>query len=1015
MFLRALPKTKAFQSFLLVFSLISGSITIPLTVQTQTNEFRLTNEGITPGYAFLGDSGYTTTGVGISQDGVVVDQAGTMYRSFRDRNNQDRFTVQRFTGLTWETLGTPGAINTGGGILKIDANNELLLLVREAVQPQLYKYNAVEDIFEKVGGFVTENMGFVSFVRDFELVVSPNNEYYVALATLGNSQGIKIAKYEAERWLVLGEFSGADEVEMVATGSDELLLLSRGDTLQTQRYRNQTWQTSGQGDLPASYRNLHLVAQPDGTLSLVASSLFGNAPIKKYEFSDSLNSWREAEELGWPEASIDNYDYLVTSAGTFLAVELDNNEGMAQYELTNGEWIPVYTAGFRDRYGLADAFVYDDKLGLGVRDRDTGVYSLVTLTSTLPVQKYTGQTDVVTLTSEGGTGNVTYEIIGGADFAEFEVVSQTGQLSFKSPLRYLDPRDENVDNVYEVEVRATDSTQLAAPSLFVQVEVLADPSLAVEGLGAPWNEVLPSPLSDDTAVLNYDFEVFEGEVYVFWQEDTRTGLIDNGTLRPQTADPDITSYLGKIIEGEIVEQVILTDQTNFFRYGTNVKLRAVNGELYVVGNKYAPAPVSSDGAPVLQESAGGFEFARYDFATRALVSLDTFFANPDPLYTRVPEGENLVIAYVEQGGSELITRQYDFGEQVWKERNRTTLAALGGLAYGGHYNLLQDVSSDVIVLRDPSVQDRLSVKRLENGSQVTPIGGAGFSEFAQDYNHIPDLARDSQNRLYATTRMPASEESRIQVYRFDPAVGTWENISSNGIRNTNRASSHLLIGSDDEVYLGVHSRTAIKDPRRVKTFRYLEDYGWQDIGSLDPNVYNNSLDVIYTLDDNDRLYFLLANDCESTCQLFAFARPSNNLSFLVEEQTTSRVGQIIDSSGNVAGFIPNIIGGQDQNLFRVGADNELEFISLPDYEQPLDTDQNNVYELILELAQPELGLVVDQAVAQITVQDIAEQETPLNPETEPPLPDQSDEANQDADGNGAGSNPLPTLIRTGGS
>lgn len=54
--------------------------------------------------------------------------------------------------------------------------------------------------------------------------------------------------------------------------------------------------------------------------------------------------------------------------------------------------------------------------------------------------------------------NITYELTGGADQARFAIDAAIGSLSFASSPDFEDPQDSDMDNVYEVQVQATNTT-----------------------------------------------------------------------------------------------------------------------------------------------------------------------------------------------------------------------------------------------------------------------------------------------------------------------------------------------------------------------------------------------------------------------------------------------------------------------------------------------------------------------------------------------------------------------------
>ena len=66
---------------------------------------------------------------------------------------------------------------------------------------------------------------------------------------------------------------------------------------------------------------------------------------------------------------------------------------------------------------------------------------------------------------------ITYSISGGTDAAKFNIDANTGALSFKVAPDFEKPGDANADNVYEVEVKATDATGFSSPPKPIKVTV----------------------------------------------------------------------------------------------------------------------------------------------------------------------------------------------------------------------------------------------------------------------------------------------------------------------------------------------------------------------------------------------------------------------------------------------------------------------------------------------------------------------------------------------------------------
>lgn len=108
--------------------------------------------------------------------------------------------------------------------------------------------------------------------------------------------------------------------------------------------------------------------------------------------------------------------------------------------------------------------------------------STVTVTSASSFSKVEGTTAVATLTATGGS--ITWSLVGGADVAKFSINSSTGALSFLSPPAFATPTDADGNNVYIVQVQATNPASSDTKTLNVTVTI-AFPALT--GIIGRWD------------------------------------------------------------------------------------------------------------------------------------------------------------------------------------------------------------------------------------------------------------------------------------------------------------------------------------------------------------------------------------------------------------------------------------------------------------------------------------------------------------------------------------------------
>lgn len=121
-----------------------------------------------------------------------------------------------------------------------------------------------------------------------------------------------------------------------------------------------------------------------------------------------------------------------------------SNDNTGYFDLASQAWIPANTAPVINSNGGGSA------ASVQVTEGNTAVTTVVA-------------TDI-----DFGT-TLTYSISGGVDSAKFTINSSTGVLSFVSAPDYGNPTDDDLDNVYEVEVSASDGSLTDTQNISVTV------------------------------------------------------------------------------------------------------------------------------------------------------------------------------------------------------------------------------------------------------------------------------------------------------------------------------------------------------------------------------------------------------------------------------------------------------------------------------------------------------------------------------------------------------------------
>lgn len=139
--------------------------------------------------------------------------------------------------------------------------------------------------------------------------------------------------------------------------------------------------------------------------------------------------------------------------------------------LANGTYTPSITSG---NSGGSDTDT-GAAFAIELLSLTSGSYSIIasavafTSSSALTCPEGSLAAGTITATTTN-TATISYSIIGGLDSAKFNLNASTGALTFKTAPSYSAPGDTNGDNVYLVNVQATDSTGASATQ-YVSVSV----------------------------------------------------------------------------------------------------------------------------------------------------------------------------------------------------------------------------------------------------------------------------------------------------------------------------------------------------------------------------------------------------------------------------------------------------------------------------------------------------------------------------------------------------------------
>ncbi len=174
---------------------------------------------------------------------------------------------------------------------------------------------------------------------------------------------------------------------------------------------------------------------------------------------------------------------------------------------------------------------------------DTGIVIVTENNSTV--------SDVESIDDNDTEGNgLTYTITGGEDQEQFNVDTNTGELSFNNSPDFETPTDSDGDNSYQVEVTVTDSEGLEdIQTLTVSVEDVEETIEAEDIIEEVIEEETVEP--EDTIEETIEPEPIQ-------PENTIEEIVEEDTIEPEPIQPENT--IEEIVEEEIVEEEIVEEE-----------------------------------------------------------------------------------------------------------------------------------------------------------------------------------------------------------------------------------------------------------------------------------------------------------------------------------------------------------------------------------------------------------------------------------------------------------------------
>ncbi|MHB0969746.1 MAG: cadherin domain-containing protein [Thermoanaerobaculia bacterium] len=582
---------------------------------------------------------------------------------------------------------------------------------------------------------------------------------------------------------------------------------------------------------------------------------------------------------------------------------------------------------------------------------DVNEAPVITSPATIGVPENT--TPVLTVTATDPEGNtITYSISGGADAALFSINGTTGSLAFLAAPDFEAPLDAGNDNVYNVQVQASDLTNNVTQDIAVTV------------VGTNEAPVITSPATasvpeNTTAVLTVTTTEPEGQLVSYSiTGGADAALFSIGGVTGVLAfnvPPDFEAPTDADANNAYLVEVTATDGTNPVAQTITVTVTDVNEAPAFTSSATPSVPENTtavitvtatdpEGNPVTYSISGGADMAL--FSINASTGALTFNAAPD---FEAPADADTNNAYLVQvtatDGSNPVVQSLTVTVTNANEAPAITSAATASVP--------ENTTAVVTVTTTDPEGDSITFTISGGADQalfsINPVTGALTFDVAPNFEAPADA---DANNAYL-----------VQVTATDGTNPVSQNLTVT-VTDVNEAPSFTSLATPSvaENTTAVVTVTAV-DPEGVAPAYSIT--GGADMALFTINGVTGALSFVAAPDfeapvdtDTDNVYLVVVTASDGT------NNPTQAITVTVTDAndpptfTSTPTPSVPENTTGVITVTANdpeantitysITGGVDAALFTInGSSGALSFLSAPNFEAPADSGANNVYDVIV--------------------------------------------------------------------
>ena len=820
---------------------------------------------------------------------------------------------------------------------------------------------------------VTVQVSDGSLMDDLSLQISVDNTNEAPDFTTASA--LSIAENETDITTLAADDPEADELAFTLTDGADLDLFSVDENTGALTFLiAPDFETPTDDDADQVYEVTVQVS--DGSLTdeialLITVSDANDAPIFTTEAEVAVSeNGTDITTLTAGDQDNDNLSFAITHGADMDLFTVDETTGALTFQSAPDFETPAdedQDNGYEVTVQVSDGSLTDD-LNMLISISNTNEAPVFTSTTEASVSE--NETNITTLTVSDPEGDdLSFSITDGADQDLFFVDVLFGTLTFNSAPDAEAPADDDQDNVYEVTVQVSDGTLTDEISLLVTVddaneapEITTDAAILIhENATAIVTLTSSDPEEDDRT-----FSLIDGvDMDLFTVEETSGAiafLVAPDFEIPQDDDQNnVYEVTVQVSDGELTDDIALlvsVDNVNEAPGFTSAAEVAIQENTTSIITLTANDPEAGDLAFTLSAGAD-MDLFTVDEASGAL----TFLAAPDFETPLDGDQDNVYEVTVQVSDGELTddmamligvenvneTPRFTTQEALSISENTltvTTLTASNQEAEDLTFTVTGGADMDLFTLN-------------ETTGELAFITAANYE----------GPADDNQDNVYVVNLQVSDGELTDELFLFISIVDTDE-------------APEIVTATDQSVsenQTEVVNLTAIDPETTDLTFSITEGV---DMALFDVNETTGQLTFLAAPDfeapeddDQDNVYELTVqvSDGTSTGQADLRITVGNEneapvftsaTAFPITENETA-VTLLTASDPEADDLSFTIMDGADADLFSVDENSgTLSFLNAPDFEAPADNDQDNAYEVTIEVSD---GLLTDEISLLVSV------------------------------------------------